>query len=369
MDLTEFRRQFPALRSITWLDTATAPPAATVVADALDGARRAWAEGAFDWQDWEIEADATRGPFGALIGADAETIALLPSLSEAAATVAQSIPAGRIVVGADEFRSNLFPWLATEARGSTIATVPSRDRVLRTEDLVAAIDGTTVLVAVSAVQSSTGTRVALGDIADRCRDLGARLFVNATQQLGALRLDAGELRPDYLASHGYKWLLGPRGAAWLHVRPDRIDELRPLAPSWKTVSDPLADYYGGRVDPAPGARKLDASLAWFAWVGARAALDLVRSLDPDQVERRALGLASSLRAEAEEMGFRAIPEQQPSQIVSLAVADSETTVRELAARGVRGAARDGLVRLGFHGFNDTDDLGAAVRALHALRRS
>jgi selenocysteine lyase/cysteine desulfurase len=369
MDLTAFREQFPALRTTTWLDTATAPPAATTVADALDAVRRAWADGAFDWQDWEMDADATRGPFGELIGAAPDTIALLPSLSEAAATVAQSIPAGRIVVGADEFRSNLFPWLATEARGSTIAAVPSRDRVLRTEDLVAAIDGATVLVAVSAIQSSTGTRVALGNIAARCRDVGARLFLNATQQLGALRLDVQGLRPDYVATHGYKWLLAPRGAAWLHVRPDRVDELLPLAPSWKTVSDPIADYYGGRVDFAPGARKLDASLAWFSWVGARAALDLVRSLDPDRVERRCLGLSTSLRGELEAMGFRTLSEEEPSQIVSLVVSDPEAAVRELAARGVRGAVRDGLVRLSFHGFNDDVDVAAAARALRPLRPS
>jgi selenocysteine lyase/cysteine desulfurase len=324
-------------------------------------------DGSFDWQDWERDADETREPFAGLIGADAQTIALLPSLSEAAATVAASLPPGRVVVGADEFRSNLFPWLALEARGWTTVTVPSRDGVLYAEDLASAVDGSTVLVAVSAVQSATGARPPLDGLAARCREVGARLFVNATQLIGALRLDVGDLAPDYVATHGYKWLLTPRGAAWLHVRPDRLEELRPLAPSWRSVPEPLADYYGAGLQLAPGARKLDGSLAWFSWAGARAAVELMASLDGQEVERRCLALAAEFRREVEAMGFRTLPEQEPSQIVSLAVHDPVATSAELERRRVKAAVRGGLLRLSFHGFNDEDDLAAGLRALGALR--
>ncbi len=368
MDLAEFRSCFPALEHLVWLNCATAPPAPTPVTEALDRAHRAWADGSFDWQDWERDADATREPFARLIGADPSTIALLPSLSEAAATVAASLPPGRVVVGADEFRSNLFPWLAVEARGCTPVTVPSRsDGVLHAEDLAAAIDGATVLVAVSAVHSATGARPRLDGIAARCREVGARLFVNATQLLGALRFDVNDLLPDFVATHGYKWLLTPRGATWLHVRHDRLEELRPLAPSWKTVAEPLAEYYGGALDMAPGARRLDASLAWFSWAGARAAIEMIGSLDAAGVEARCLALSAEFRREVEAMGFRTLPVQEPSQIVSLAVDDPVAVGAELARRRVKAAVRGGLLRLSFHAFNDGVDLEAGLRALHAIR--
>jgi selenocysteine lyase/cysteine desulfurase len=369
VDLTAFRACFPALEHLVWLNCATAPPAARQVSDALDEAHRAWRDGSFDWQSWELDAEATREPFADLIGADPASIALLPSLSEAAATVATSVPPGRVVVGADEFRSNLFPWLALEARGCTPTTVPSRNGVLYADDLLAAVDGSTVLVAVSAVHSATGARPLLDGLAARCGDVGARLFVNATQLIGALRFDVEALRPDFVATHGYKWLLTPRGAAWLHVRPDRLDELRPLAPSWKTVAEPLADYYGGGFEPAPGARRLDASLPWFSWAGARAAIELIGSLDAGQVETRCLALSAEFRREVQAMGFRTLPEQEPSQIVSLAVEDPVATSAQLARQRVKAAVRGGLLRLSFHGFNDEDDLAAGLRALRAVRHA
>ena len=367
MDLSEFRSCFPALERLVWLNSATVPPASTRVSDALRAAHQAWIDGSFDWQDWERDADATREPFARLIGADPSTIALLPSLSEAAATVAASLPPGRVVVGADEFRSNLFPWLALEARGCTPVTVANRDdATLHGSDLVDAIDGSTVLVAISAIHSATGVRPRLDPIAERCREVGARLFVNATQLLGALRFDVSDLRPDFVATHGYKWLLTPRGAAWLHVRPDRLEELRPLAPSWRSVPEPLADYYGGPFAPAPGARRLDTSLAWFSWAGALAAIRLMRSLDAAEVEARCLSLSAGFRREVEAMGFRTLPPQEPSQIVSLAVDDPDAVTAALAERRVKAAVRGGLLRLSFHGFNDERDMTEGLRALRAI---
>jgi hypothetical protein len=67
------------------------------------------------------------------------------------------------------------------------------------------------------------------------------------------------------------------------------------------------------------------------------------------------------------MGFRTLPEQEPSQIVSLAVHDPVATSAELERRRVKAAVRGGLLRLSFHGFNDEDDLAAGLRALGALR--
>lgn len=363
MDLSAFRELFPALERFVWLDTPTAPPAARPVSDALIGAERDWAEGTFSWRAWEAEAEATRTLFAGLVGGAPDTIALLPSLAEAAATVAASLPIGGLVVGEQEFQSNLFPWLALEAQGWTVTQVRFRGGVLRTDDVVAAIDDRTVLVAISEVQSSSGARVHVPRIAERSREVGARLFLNLTQMLGALRFDVSDVRPDFVATHGYKWLLAPRGAAWLHVRPDRLAELRPLAPSWKSQRDPHAAYYGGPLDLAPDARRLDASLAWFSWVGARAALDVVRSLDAARVQTHCLQLAASFRRELEARRFRVVPQEAPSQIVAVAVADPDGVKRRLAERRVRAAVRGGFVRFGFHGYNVEADVEAALDAL------
>jgi selenocysteine lyase/cysteine desulfurase len=363
VDLSEFRKQFPALERLTWLNTPTVAPGARPVLEAFHRALAEWEDGSVSWQGWESEAHATRPLFARMIGAHQEDVALLTFLAEGAATVAASLPRGRVVVGEREFQSNLFPWLALEDRGFDVVLVPATDGVVRTEALVEATSEGTVLVAVTEVQSSNGFRVRLADLAARCREVGARLFVDLAQSVGALRFDAPASGVDFGAVVGYKWMVGPRGATWLWIHPDRRQELRPLAPNWHSVRNPYEDYYGGPMDLAPDARRFDTSLAWLPWVGARAAVDLLLQLDPAEVEERALGLARAFREGARDAGFRLVPEDAPSQTVALLLDDPDDVRARLKEAGVIGAVRGGFLRLGFHGFNDDSDVEAALRSL------
>jgi selenocysteine lyase/cysteine desulfurase len=364
----KLRSLFPALGQVTYLNTPTAAAAALPVLESVREAEDRWASGRFDWLAWEAEAEATRGLFARLIGGRPGEVALLTSVAEAASTVAAGLPRGRVVVGEREFRSNLFPWLALARRGFEVVEVGAEDGVVSTDRLCAAITPGTVLAAVTEVQSASGFRVRLPEIGARCRETGTRLFVNLTQSLGALRFDAEACGADYVASHGYKWLLAPRGATWLWVRPERLAELEPLCPSWKSVDSPFSDFYGGPAAFAAGARRLDGSLAWFSWVGARAALELLAGLDAAEVEARCIGLARAFREAAAERGFRLLPSEMPSQTAAIHVPDPEALRGKLAERRVVAAVRGGSLRLGFHAYNDESDLAAVLEALDASGR-
>jgi selenocysteine lyase/cysteine desulfurase len=371
-DLASFRARFPALERVVYLDTASAAPGAAPVVEALHRAEREWQSGVFSWRAWESEAHATRALFARLVGGDERDVALRPTLSDAVATVARSLPPGKVVVGEREFRSNLFPWLQLRERGREVVVVPAADGVVRGEALARAVDEGTALVAVTEVQSSNGFRVRLADLTARCRAVGARLFVNLTQSLGALRFDGAAVRPDFAAATSYKWLIGVRGAAWLYVRPDRLAEVEPLAPNWKSTSEPYADYYGVAAAPtendpgldlAPDARRLDTSLGWFPWIGSRAGLELLSTLDAAAVEERCLALARAFRADAARAGCELVPEEVPSHIVGVRLPDPDGVKARLAQRRVIAAVRGGTLRIGFHAFNDDGDAEAALAAL------
>jgi selenocysteine lyase/cysteine desulfurase len=362
LSLEAFRDLFPALERFVWLNTPTVPPGALPVLEALRRAQDDWERGEFSWQGWEAEAYATRELFARLIGAPDDSVALVGSVAEAASLVAASLPPGRVVVGSREFHSNLLPWLALRDDGREVTEVPAAGGVVSTKALADAIDDRTALVAVSEVQSSNGYRIDLPELAARCREAGARLFVNLTQAAGALRLDAAEVRPDFATATGYKWLLGPRGAAWLHVRSDRRRELKPFIPNWHSVEEPYADYYGA-VNIARGMGGLDTSFSWFPYVGARAALELIGSLDATQVEQRCLDLARRFRDGVRGLGFEQSPEEVPSQIVAISVPDAERVRTTLKEGNIIAAVRAGSIRFGFHAFNDEADVAAALDAL------
>lgn len=358
----EFRELFPALSSVVWLDTPGSPPGAEPVVRALLETVTQWSTGDYDLSAWDGAAAQARALFAGWVGVEPTRVSALGSLAEAAATVAASVPMGRVVLPAEEFRSNLFPWVARHE----VVAVPSRDGVTHVDDLIAALDERTVLLAVSEVTSREGQRLDLAALRAATDRVGARLFVNLTQSLGALRFDFPAVRPDYLAVHGYKWMLCPRGAAWLVTRDDRIGELTPLAPNWKSTEPPHG-YFGGPLRLADGASRCDASPAWFSWIGACAALQLFRSLDQVRVERHCLGLADMLIERARDIGFQRATHGSLSQIVALRTEQAATLTRRLDKQGIRATALGDRVRFGFHYFNSEDDVEKVIEVLRTCR--
>ena len=150
----------------------------------------------------------TWGLFARLVGAAAEDVAL-GEHGVAARVPRPALPDGaRVLVPDIEFTSILFPWLVQGRRGVDVRYVaPSR--------LVDEIDEQTDLVAFSAVQSATGE---VGDVAEVARvvgENGALVVVDATQAAGWLPVDAAHA--DLVVCAAYKWLLAPRGAAFMVV--------------------------------------------------------------------------------------------------------------------------------------------------------
>ena len=97
--------------------------------------------------------------------------------------------------------------------------------------MLGALDERVAAVSVPNVHWTDGAVLDLEAIADRAHDLGCALVVDASQSAGAMPLDVGRLRPAFLVSVGYKWLLGPFGLTFLYVAGDHRDG-EPLEENW-----------------------------------------------------------------------------------------------------------------------------------------
>ena len=140
---------------------------------------------------------------------------------------------------------------------------------------------------------------------------------------------------DYLVTHAYKWLLSPRGLAFLYVRPERRAEIEPWTAGWKSCPEPYEDYYGFP-ELTEDARRLDISVPWFAAAGARRSLELLVSLGAERIADHNLSLAARF---AGELGLDA----PASPIVRVDVDDADVGGRAAARRRRRllGARRLG----------------------------
>ncbi|MGW4687962.1 aminotransferase class V-fold PLP-dependent enzyme [Streptomyces sp. NPDC004244] len=221
--------------------------------------------------DWFTGAERRRELFAALIGAAADDVALVPATSYGMAVAAANLSAAagsRVLVLADEYPSGVYTWWRfAEATGARMLTVRREPGQSWTEAVLAAVDERVAVVSVPQVHWTDGALLDLDTIARAARSVGAALVIDASQSAGAMPLDVGALRPDFLVTVGYKWLLGPFGLGYLYVAPAR-QEGRPLEENWILRADAedfarLIDY---RSNYAPGARRFD--------VGQRTAFEL-----------------------------------------------------------------------------------------------
>ena len=343
MDLDSARQLWQP--SPGWLNTASYGLPPTPAWEELQQALETWRHGRASWEPWGESVERARAAFARLVGADRSDVAIGATVSELVGLVAAAVPDGaRVVVPDVEFTSNLFPWLVQGGRGVQVETVP-------THRVAEAVTPGTTVVALSAVQSATGQVADLGPVVAAARAVGALVVLDATQAVGWLPVDAGQV--DVLVCAGYKWLMSPRGTAYLVAGADVRERLRPLNAGWYAGADVHDSYYGPPLRLATDARRFDVSPAWFSWVGAAPALEILERLGIEAVRAHDVGLANRFRA-----GLGLAPGD--SAIVSAAVPDAE---ERLGRAGIRAATRAGSLRASFHVYTTEADVDAAVAAL------
>ncbi len=324
-----------------YLNTASVgiPPAP--VADAVAAAVHAWRTGRGRPPDFDEPTAVARRAFADLVGVPPARVAIGGAVSSLVGLLAASVPDGaRVLVAAGEFTSVTWPFAAQSGRGVTLVEAELDELGERAAECD--------VVTVSVVQSADGRRVDL-DALRAAQTTGTRVVLDATQALGWLDVDL--TFADAVVAAGYKWLLSPRGTAWLALR--RGWPVVPHNAGWYAGADVWDSVYGLPLRLAPDARALDTSPAWYCQAGAAVALPWLAGLDRAAVQAHCVGLADAFCAGV------GLP---PADSAIVAVRRPDATAR-LAAAGVVASARAGAARLAFHLYNTEDDVDRAVAAL------
>jgi selenocysteine lyase/cysteine desulfurase len=313
--------------------------------DALQAALADWHGGRTSWEHWGDCTDRARAAFARLVGVAPQRVAVGATASEFVGLVAAALPDGaRVLVPDVEFTSTLFPFLVQERRGVRVTTLPA-------SRLAEAIDARTDLVAFSAVPMSSGEVADLDAIAAAADHHGATTIVDATQAVGWLPLRAE--RFGAVVCSAYKWLMSPRGTAFMVVGPALQEALVPHSAGWFAGEDVHASYFGPPLRLARDARRFETSPAWFSWVGTEPALELVNRIGVEAVYAHDVALANRFRA-----GLGMAPSD--SAIVSVEQPDAAA---RLQRAGIQAAVRGGRLRVSCHVYNDESDVDRALDAI------
>lgn len=370
-----FRSLMPVAQRWAYLDHAAVSPLPGPTADRLAAwAREASAQGASHWPVWAKEVGQLRALTAGLIGAEADEIALVTNTTQGVNFVAEGFPwqpGDNVVIPADEFPTNQYPWLHLAGRGVETRRVPVEGGRLDLARVAQACDRRTRIVSASWVSFSSGWRNDPAELARLAHDHGALFFLDAIQGLGVFPLDVRSTGVDFLAADGHKWMLGPEGAGVFYCRREHLDRLRPVGVGWSSVAgaadfhrielvfkDSAARYEGGSQNIA-GLIALKTSIELLAQFGFPALAQRVVETT-DRACRMLADLGAVIHSPRQ-------PDHE-SGIVSFELPGRDPLAlrRQCLERDVLLSCRAGRLRLSAHAYNNEDDLRRLVAALKSV---
>ncbi|WP_347244251.1 aminotransferase class V-fold PLP-dependent enzyme [Thermogutta sp.] len=375
----DFRSHMPVCQRWIYFDHAAVSPLPDVSRDAIvRWAHQAAEMGDVVWKQWAGILEQLRASAAQFLGASPREIALVRNTSHGISIVAEGFPwrAGdNVVIPADEFPANQYPWLALRERGVEVRRVPPREGRVRIEDLLAACDSRTRILSVSWVSYHLGWRHNPGDLAEIAHRVGAYFFLDAIQGLGVFPIDVRDAGIDFLAADGHKWLLGPEGAGILFVREPLWEILRPTSLGWNSVEHPFDfDRIEFRLKPS-AARYEGGSANMVGFIGLHSSLQLLQTYGVEGLQNRVLDLTDYLVERLAKFGLSVASDRTTRDHASGIVAvdwptDSLGTIhKKLLERGVVVSARSGRLRLSPHAYNDLSDVDTLVDSLAEILRS
>ena len=309
---------------------------------------------------------AARERLAAFVGAAAADLILIPNATTGVNAVARALdlqPGDEVVSTTHEYGGNELLWRhVCESRGARLVEVDTLPATA-VDDLLGAFTPRTRALFVSHISSPTALCFPAEELCAQARAAGVLTIVDGAHAPGQVDLDVSAIGADFYAGNCHKWLCAPKGAGFLHVRPEVQALLEPSIVSWDWPADAWADRFRwtGTRDPS-------------AHLAVRAAIDFQAEHDWESVRERCHALA----AQAGERSLRAARHRAVSgarRRVRADGLDPAPALRRGSPRKLQLAHEhrievlaqtwqgEPVLRVSFQGYNDEQDLEALSRTL------
>jgi isopenicillin-N epimerase len=171
------------------------------------------------------ELAAVRTEVAAFVGADPATLALTTNTTTAINAVARSVdlaPGDEVLLTDHEYGAMRMLWEEVTARAGATVTVAELPAAPEREEEVATavldrLTPRTRVVFVSHVTSASATVLPAARICAEARRRGVISVVDGAHGPGLLDLDLAAVGADVYVGNAHKWLLAPRGAAFIQA--------------------------------------------------------------------------------------------------------------------------------------------------------
>ena len=385
--LTELRSQFPVAKESAFFDIAYENCGAAYMERAVERFFRDKADLAPDMPKMggggkgrvvEVIA-AAREKLAAFLGAPGpKNIAFTANTCQAVSLAVMGLtyrPGDNIVVGAMEHVSVLMPCLQARKLGAACKVVDGANGLWVTaEELLAAVDEHTCVVAVSYVQSGSGYRIDLKKLTEECHKRGVLVVTDAIQALGLVETDVQALGVDALAASGYKGMLAMEGMGLRYLSDAMLPQVEPVFACYNAAMTVDREARAIRCLDAMDARKLEAGTIPFSSIYVlEAALDLFQRIGLERIAAHVSACYEAAYRGLEALGYRmATPFDPNRRCASFLVCTEPGQEGEMAdflqRRNVYvSTGKSGYLRVSVAPFTNQADLQRLLEAAKAWR--
>jgi isopenicillin-N epimerase len=184
--------------------------------------------------------DGVRSRLAEYVGAAADDLAFVPNATTGVNLAARSLrlgPGDEVLATSLEYGACdlAWEWLCDRTGASYVRADVSLP-IARPEDVVdalfAARSERTRAVFVSHITSDTGLLLPVAAVVARAHAEGLPVVVDGAHAPAQAPLDLDLLGADFYAGNCHKWLCAPKGAGFLHVRPEHQDRIDGAVVSW-----------------------------------------------------------------------------------------------------------------------------------------
>jgi isopenicillin-N epimerase len=208
-----------------------------------------------------------RQAMGAYLGTAAENLVFVPNTTHGVNIIARSLalsPGDEILTSDHEYGAcdNTWEFICRKTGASYIhrpIPLPVNSSEEMVEQFWAGVTPRTRLIYLSHITSPTALRLPVEAICQRARRAGILTLIDGAHAPGQIPLDLDAIGADWYTGNCHKWMLSPKGAGFLHARPEVQGLVEPLVVSWGYQATPqtssgsqFLDYLGwtGTKDPA-----------------------------------------------------------------------------------------------------------------------
>ena len=376
-DLASYRDEFPVLARRTYLISASLGPLSVrsrrLAEEHLDLWERLGPEEL--WFDHGMpRLQRCREQFAQLIGADADEIAIVPSVSSGMSSIASCLSfdaRSKIVLTDMDFPTNHYVWRAQQKRGAKLDVVTSPDKIrIETDDVVARIDEDTAVVNVNRVIFESSWIMDLPTIARAAREHGALVVVDDFHGTGVVPIDVHALGVDFLLSGALKWLCGGQGIAFMYCRRDLVQEMEPAVVGWFGTKDPF-DFDRSSLRLRDDARRFETGTYTLpqAWT-ASGGMEILLEVGVERVRARSRELTAAVIERVDDLGLELLSPRDADRrggLVRVRVPGGRDkaveTLHRLFERDVVLDQRGDALRISPHFFSNEEDLDRCFAAL------